>query len=74
MFNHLVNPEYAHSVALVNEYTAEVCVYASDSLSLAARAAYKRADRWVREAVREGEPAPCIRRWVDGVECAEAGA
>lgn len=68
MFNHLVNPEYAHSVALVNEYTAEVCVYSCDSLSLAAKAAYKRASRMVREAVREGEPAPCIRRWVDGVE------
>lgn len=68
MFNHFVNPEYAHSVALVNEYTGEVCVYSSDSLSLAARGAYKRASRMVREAIRAGELAPCIRRWVDGVE------
>lgn len=36
MFNYLINPEYAHSVAISNTYT--------------------------------GEPAPCIRRWVDGVE------
>lgn len=68
MFNHLINPEYAHSVALANEYTGEVCVYSCDSLSIAAKNAYKRADRWAREAAREGEPAPCIRRWVDGKE------
>ena len=76
MFNHLVNPEYAHliipgyahSVAIANTHTGEVTVNACDNLSIAAKAAYKRADRWVREAARDGEPAPCIRRWVDGVE------
>ena len=58
MFNHLINPEYAHSVALANEYTGEVCVYSCDSLSIAAKNAYKRASRMVREAIRAGEPAP----------------
>ncbi len=68
MFNHLVNPEYAHSVAIANTYTGEVIVFSCDSLSIATKNAYKRASRWAREAAREGEPAPCIRRWVDGVE------
>ena len=63
-----IRSEYAHTVTLANEFTGEVCAYSCDSLSIAAKNAYKRASRWVREAARAGFRPPVIRRWVDGVE------